>query len=55
MMRLLRDETVTTDRSAGKVSSLSRDYLAGVVVTDGRESNISPKFIPLIEVSAEDY
>jgi hypothetical protein len=54
-MRLLADETVTTDRLTGKVSSLSRAYLAGVVVTDGKESSMPPKLIPLIEVSAEDY
>jgi hypothetical protein len=54
-MRVLADESVSTDRLTGEVASLSHDYLTGLVVTDGKESSMPPKLIPLIEVSAQDY
>jgi hypothetical protein len=58
-LRLLRDETITTDRSSGQSGGqylrVVRDYVAGTMITDGQESSFSPRFIPLIEVSAEDY
>ena len=54
-LRLLGDETVTTNSASGQASRLTRDYVAGTMSTDGQESSISPRFIPLIEVSAEDY
>ena len=55
VLRLLRDETVTTDRLSGKSSRLIRDYEAGSRLINGRESSFPPQFIPLIEVSAQDY
>jgi hypothetical protein len=55
VIRLLGDETLTTDPLSGKSSRLIRDYDTGTMTSDGRESSFPPRFIPLIEVSAEDY
>ncbi len=52
---LLEDEIVTTDHRTGKTSSRERNYATGTVTTDGSEGKMEPRFIPLIEVSAEDY
>jgi hypothetical protein len=54
-MRLLRDESVTTDRLSGRSSRLVRDYQAGTMMTDDQESRLPSKVIPLTEVSADDY
>jgi hypothetical protein len=52
---LLEDETITTDHLTGKSTSRERNYATGAVTTDGSESRMEPRFIPLIEVSAEEY
>ena len=53
-LRLLGDEALTADRLSGKTVRVVRDYRAGTMTSDGRESRLAPRFIPLIEVSAED-
>ncbi len=54
-LRLAGDDMVTSDRLSGASSRLSRDYVAGTRAADGVVTKISPKFIPLTEVSADDY
>jgi hypothetical protein len=54
-MRLLRDESVTTDRLSGRSSRLIRDYQAGTMMTDDQESRLPSRVIPLTEVSTDDY
>jgi len=54
-LRLLGDEILTTERLSGKPSLQIRDYEAGTKSINGRKTRFPPKFVPLIQVSAEDY
>jgi hypothetical protein len=52
---LLGDEVITTDRLTGKTTIQHRNYATGTLTVNGSESRLEPRFIPIIEVSAEDY
>jgi hypothetical protein len=52
---LLGDEVITTDRLTSKTTIQDRNYATGTLTVNGSESRLEPRFIPLIEVSAEDY
>ncbi len=54
-LRLAGDEAVTSDRLSGASSRMSRDYVSGTQTVDGAVTKIPPQFIPLAEVSADDY
>jgi hypothetical protein len=54
-VRLLRDAVSTVDRLTGESSRVIRDYVAGTLSADGRQSAAAPRFIPITEMSAQDY
>lgn len=52
---LLGDEVITIDPPRGKTTIQERNYATGTLAVNGSESRREPRFIPLIDVSAEDY
>jgi len=55
VLRLLGDQTDAIGRLSDGSSRLIRDYITGTMTRNGQESSFPPRFIPLTEVSAEDY
>jgi hypothetical protein len=54
-LRLAGDEMVTSDRLSGASSRLVRDYVTGTETGEGGVTSRPPRFVPLTEVSGDDY